>query len=447
MRAQATTRTLTKSNAQFKKAVQRLPLGVASNFRYWGEDRTIYVKDGKGARIRDIDGNGYIDYRLGYGPAILGYADDHVDAAAMEGIKVGGVFALATEREFTVAERIAKMVPAAERVRFSNSGTEAVMAGLRLARAYSGRDSYVVVEGGYHGLFDAALWYASVDDWEPGQGDPELVPYSQGVPQMLRRLIHTVPLNDANRLEDTLKKHHDEIGCLLIEAILGNCCSINANQQYVQDVRQLCDKYDVVMLMDEVKTGFRVAKGGAQSLYGVTPDLCTFAKAVANGYPISVLAGRAEIMGKIGKGVAHGGTYTAHSVSLAAAEETLRILDETTALADIASYGTAMQAGITRILDARDIPHSFVGHPSMGGLFFDATPPQNYRDWKTSDYTFYDTMAPFLHDLGILCEPDSREPWFVSAAHDQACLDETLAAFEKAVDLTQEKLQDQRISA
>jgi glutamate-1-semialdehyde 2,1-aminomutase len=201
------------------------------------------------------------------------------------------------------------------------------------------------------------------------------------------------------------------------------------------------------MLMDEVKTGFRVAKGGAQSLYGVTPDLCTFAKAVANGYPISVLAGRAEIMGKIGKGVAHGGTYTAHSVSLAAAEETLRILDETTALADIASYGTAMQAGITRILDARDIPHSFVGHPSMGGLFFDATPPQNYRDWKTSDYTFYDTMAPFLHDLGILCEPDSREPWFVSAAHDQACLDETLAAFEKAVDLTQEKLQDQRISA
>ena len=447
MRSQPTTRNLAKSNAQFKKASQRLPLGVASNFRYWGDERTIYVKDGKGARIRDIDDNGYIDYRLGYGPAILGYADDRVDAAAIEGMKVGGVFALATEREFTVADRIAKMVPAAERVRFSNSGTEAVMAGLRLARAYSGRDSYVIVEGGYHGLFDAALWYASVDDWEPGQGDPELVPYSQGVPKMLRRLIHTVPLNDANRLEDTLKKHRDEIGCLLIEAILGNCCSINANKQYVQDVRVLCDKYDVVMLMDEVKTGFRVAKGGAQALYGVTPDLCTFAKAVANGYPISVLAGRAEIMGRIGKGVAHGGTYTAHAVSLAAAEETLRILDETSALEDIATYGTKMQAGISRILNVRNVPHSFVGHPSMGGLFFDATPPQNYRDWKTSDYTFYDTMAPFLHDLGILCEPDSREPWFVSAAHDQSCLDETLSAFERAVDQTRNLLAETRKSA
>ena len=440
-------RSLKNSNAQFRKALTKLPLGVSSNFRYWGDDKTIYARRGKGARIWDIDDNEYIDYRLGYGPAILGYADERVDRAAREGMEVGGVFALATEREYTVAARISKMVPAAEKVRFSNSGTEAVMAALRLARAHSGRDSYVVVEGGYHGLFDAVLWYSSVEDWEPGKGEPELRPYGQGVPPLLKRLVHSVPMNDANRLEDVLKKHHNEIGSLLIEAILGNCCSIAANRQYVQDVRALCDRYDVVMIMDEVKTGFRVARGGAQSLYGVTPDLCTFAKAVANGYPISVLAGRSEIMDRVGKGVAHGGTYTAHSVSLAAAEATLTILDETSALDDIAAYGAALQSGISAILKPRGIAHSFVGHPSMGGLFFADTPPQNYRDWKKSDYTFYDTMAQFLHDLGVLCEPDSREPWFVSAAHDQTCLRATLKAFEAAVEQTLDALPDKRSRA
>jgi glutamate-1-semialdehyde 2,1-aminomutase len=434
-------RSLTRSNAHFKKAVGRLPLGVASNFRYWGDDKTIYMSHGKGARIWDIDGNAYVDYRLGYGPAILGYADPRVDEAARAGMEIGGVFALATEREFTVAERICKMVPAAELVRYSNSGTEAVMAALRLARGYTGKDSYIIVEVGYHGLFDSVLWYTAVEDWTEGQGEPELLPYSEGVPRLLKRLVHQVPLNDANKLEDVLKRHGDDIGAFLIEPIMGNCCGITADPQYVKDVRALCDKYGVVMIVDEVKTGFRVARGGVQELMGVKADLCTFAKAVANGYPLSVLAGREEIMRKIGDGVAHGGTYTAHSVSLAAAEKTLEILDETSALDDIAAYGTALQNGMGKILDRRNIPHAFVGHPSMAGLFFSETAPTNYRDWTDSDYTFYDTMAPILHDLGVLCEPDSREPWFISAAHDEACLAETLAAFEQAVDRTMEKLE------
>ena len=190
------------------------------------------------------------------------------------------------------------------------------------------------------------------------------------------------------------------------------------------------------MLIDEVKTGFRVARGGVQELYGIKADLCTFAKAVGNGYPISVLAGREEIMRKIGKGVAHGGTYTAHSVSLAAAEKTLEILEETDALERIADYGTRLRDGMHAILAARGIAHSFVGHPSMSGLYFSATPPRNYRAWKGSDYSFYDAMAQVLHDEGVLCEPDSREPWFISAAHDDSCLADTLRGFEIAVDTT-----------
>lgn len=430
-------RNLTKSNAHFRRAVQRLPLGVASNFRYWGEERTIYVKRGRGARIVDLDDNVYVDYRMGYGPGILGYADPRVDAAAREGMEVGGVFALSTERELALAERIAKMVPAAELVRYSNSGTEAVMAGLRLARAYTGRDDYVILEGSYHGLFDAAMWFTPMDKWSR-IGDPEVFPYSEGVPLGTRAYAHFVQANDVNQLEDVVKRHADRVACLLIEPIMGNCLGIAAEPAYLRAARALCDRYGVVLLIDEVKTGFRVARGGVQELYGVDADLCTFAKALGNGYPISVLAGRERIMRKLGRGVAHGGTYTAHSVSLAAAEKTLEILDETDALERVADYGTRLRAGMHEVLVARGIAHSFVGHPSMSGLYFAREPPRNYRDWKGSDYTFYDAMAKVLHDHGVLCEPDSREPWFVSAAHDESCFADTMRAFATAVDGTLE---------
>jgi len=430
-------RTLTRNHEHFRRALARLPLGVASNFRFWGEERTIYVKEGRGARVTDLDGNVYVDYRMGYGPAILGYADPRVDAAARAGMEVGGVFALSTEREYRVAERIARMVPAAELVRFSNSGTEAVMAALRLARAYTKRDDYLILEGSYHGLFDAAMWYTPMEKWSQ-VGDPVVYPYSEGVPLATRNFAHFVQANDANQLEDVLRRHGDRIACLLMEAIMGNCLGIAAEPDYVRAARELCDRYGVVLIIDEVKTGFRVARGGVQELYGVRADLCTFAKAMGNGYPISVLAGREDIMRKLGKGVAHGGTYTAHPVSLAAAEKTLEILDETDALERLAAYGTRLRHGKSAILKARGIAHSFVGHPSMSGLYFAHDPPRTYRDWKRSDYTFYDAVAKVLHDECILCEPDSREPWFMSAAHDDSCLKDTLTAFEKAVDRTLE---------
>ncbi len=433
-------RCLSKSNQQFQKANRKLPLGVSSNFRYWGEDKTIYAKRGKGGRIWDIDGNEYIDYRLAYGPAILGYADSRVDEAAREGIEIGGVFALATELEYEVASRISSMVPAAELVRFSNSGTEAVMAAMRIARACTGKDAHLVVEGGYHGVFNEVLWYADVEEWTPEKGDPQIRPYGEGIPSVLKPLFHTVPLNDANAVEDVLRKRHNDIGAFLIEPIMGNCCGLNATREYLQDVRYLCDRYNVVLIIDEVKTGFRVAKGGVQELLGVKADLCTFAKAMANGYPISVVAGREDLMRKVGDGVVHGGTFTGHSVSLSAANRTLQILDETDVLANIAQYGKTLQAGLKKILSARGIPHCFAGHPSMMGLFFDDHAPRDYRDWINTDYEFYDALAPELHELGILVEPDSREPWFMCAAHDVKCLEETLDKFERAVDITLKKL-------
>src|ERR1700726_3427254 len=238
-------RTLTKSHEHYRRALPRLPLGVASNFRFWGEDRTIYVKEGRGARVTDLDDNVYVDYRMGYGPAILGYADPRVDEAARAGMQVGGVFALSTERELSVANRIARMVPAAELVRFSNSGTEAVMAALRLARAYTGKDDYVILEGSYHGLFDAAMWYTPMDKWSQ-VGDPQVQPYSEGIPLSTRSFAHFVQANDANQLEDVLKRRADRIACLLIEPIMGNCLGIAAEPDYLRAARALCDRYGVV---------------------------------------------------------------------------------------------------------------------------------------------------------------------------------------------------------
>ncbi len=433
-------RSLSRSNRHFEKASTRLPLGVSSNFRYWGDDKTIYVERGKGGRVWDIDGNEYIDYRLAYGPVILGYADDRVDAAAREGMNVGGVFALSTELEFEVADRISRMVPSAELVRFSNSGTEAVMAALRVARAFTGKDGHVVVEGGYHGVFSEVMWYSEVEDWSPADGDPEVLPYGDGVPAVTRQLIDTVPLNDANALEDLFRKKHKQIGAFLVEPIMGNCCALTATTQYMKDVRELCDRYDVLLVIDEVKTGFRVARGGVQELLGINADLCTFAKAIGNGYPLAVVAGREDVMRKIGDSVVHGGTFTAHSVSLAAAAKTLEILDETSALADIEAYGLKLQQGLARILEARNIAHSYTGAPALMGLFFAEQAPGNYREWVNSDYEFYDALAPELHEQGILIEPDSREPWFLCESHNVGCLDETLDKFERAVDITLPKL-------
>src|SRR6202012_4048681 len=191
---------------------------------------------------------------------------------------------------------------------------------------------------------------------------------SEGIPLSSKSFAHFVQANDANQLEDVFKRFSHRIACMVIEAIMGNCLGIAAEPEYLRAARQLCDKHGVILLIDEVKTGFPVARGGVQELYGVHADLCTFAKALGNGYPISVLAGREKIMRKIGRGVAHGGTYKAHSVSLAAAEKTLEILDESDALERIADYGTRLRNGMSAILKTRGIAHSFVGHPSMSGL-------------------------------------------------------------------------------
>jgi glutamate-1-semialdehyde 2,1-aminomutase len=269
---------------------------------------------------------------------------------------------------------------------------------------------------------------------EAGDVNLEVQSEGRGVPTVLRTLFDTVPLNDPEKLEEVLRVEGNDVAVLLIEVILGNAGGIVSEPGYLKRIRSLCDEYGVVLMVDEVKTGFRVARGGVQELMDVEADICTFAKAMGNGYPISAVAGREEIMSTIGpEGSAQGGTYAAHPVSLAAAEKTLQILDETDALEKINEYGVELQQGISQLLSARGVTHTWSGHPSMSGVFFMESAPRNYEDWVKSDYEFYEALAARLIGSGILVEPDSREPFFISAAHDDSCLNETLEKFESAL--------------
>jgi len=422
-----------RSQEFFSRASTRLPLGVSSVPRYWGETGTLYASHGRGGRIWDIDGNEYIDYRLGYGATILGHCDARVDEAARRGMEKGGVFGLSTEAEYWVAQRINEMVPAAELVCFCTSGTAAVTLALRLARAYTGKNGFIVLEGGFHGAFDEGLRDTDLEEWD-GTGEPDHGPYGEGIPSVLEDLVWQVPINHAERLEDILRKHGNEIGALLMEPIQGNACAISAQPQYIQEIRQLCTRYDVLLIADEIKTGFRVARGGGQELFNFQADLCTLGKSMANGYPLAALGGREEIMRWIGDRVFHAGTYNGHCIPLAAAEMTLEILSSTDALDQVHQYDARLRAEISGILRREDIPHVFTGRPGLSGLFFSAEQPTSYRDWKYSDYLLYHLLAEELCSRGVMVEPDSLEPWYLCAAHDDACLQLTVASFEQALE-------------
>ena len=424
-------RSLTRSNAHFRKAVTRLPLGVSSNFRYWGEDKTIYVAAQRAPTSATSTATS--TSTTGWPTGLASWATPTRGWTRQRGRHRDGRRIRPLDRTRVRGRRPDCEDGAGCRARAVLQFRDRGGHGRAPPRAYTGKDSYVVVEGGYHGVFDAALWYTPIEDWKPSCGDPHLVPVQRWRPEHPARPAARRADERRRPPESVFKAYGHEIAAFMIEPIMGNCCSISATREYLRDARALCDRYGILMIIDEVKTGFRVARrrSGADGRQGRSLHL---RQGDGQRLPDQRARGREDIMRKLGDGVVHGGTFTCHSVALAAAEKTLEILDETPALRSIAEYGTKMRSGISQILAQRGIRHSFTGHPSMSGLFFSETPPHDYRDWARSDYTFYEALAPELHDLGVLCEPDSREPWFVCEAHDQRCLDETLQRLEEAVD-------------
>ena len=406
------------------EAHEHMPQGVAENYRYWGEERTVFVDSVKGCRLRDCDGKEYVDFRLGYGPIILGYRDARVDAAVMRAItELGTISGFSTPMDVEVVQRIKGLCPNIDKVRFANSGTEAVMGALRTARGFTGRDRIVVVEGGFHGLNDEVMWKSDVEGWS-GSGEPDIVPFGAGVPARTRELIDFISLNDDEALDAVFRAKGDRIAAVLLEPIIGNAGSIAATPEWMQRLRDTCTRHASLLVVDEVKTGFRVAAGGAQQLYGVHADLTTYAKAMGNGYPVACFGGRADVMDVIGAGggVVHGGTYTANLVGLSAASATLDLLANTDALQTVDRVGASIRALLGRVFTAADIPHCFAGPDAMFGVHLGETVPSNYRDWKRTAFELYTDFAWRLIDHGVMLEPDSREPWFICEAHQDVDL-------------------------
>ena len=419
-----------QTQALFKRARAVMPWGVSSNFRYWG-DATPVISRGQGAYIWDADGNRYIDYRLAFGPIILGHADAAVNQAVTDAIASGTLFAHTHPLEIDVAERMVRMCPGVEKVRFANSGTEATMHALRIARAHTNREKFIKFEGCYHGFHDAVLFSTSMSPVGSlgSRRSPLAAQNSSGIPEAMRGLVISLVYNDLELLERTVRARWGEIAAIIVEPIAGNMAAIMPAPGFLELIRSLCDEYGIVMIVDEVKTGFRIAKGGATEYFGVKGDLMTYAKSLANGYPLAAIGGSDEVMGTIEPGaMAQGGTYCGNSVGTAAAVATLDALAHTDALARVQARGTRLMQGLDEIFTEAGVEHEISGLPGMFGVTLEpqTRPVRDYRDTSRSNTMLYERLAGAMRQRGVEIEPDWREPMFLSAAHSEADIEETL---------------------
>lgn len=429
-----------KSIALQKRAMQSLPLGVNSNFRYWGDGITPYLKNAKGAYVWDVDDNRYIDYRLAFGPIILGHAYDEVDSLVHTEIDKGTLCAMTSEIEVEVAEKIISMCPAVDMVRFACSGTEATMHALRTARAFTGRDKIIKFEGMYHGFQDYTLFstYAPADVY--GYKNSAIpIPSSSGIPKVLHELILTLPFNNFEVLEHILIQFGYQIAAIITEPCMGNCGAIEPMPGFLEYIRQKCNEFGIVFILDEVKTGFRLGRGGAQEYFNINPDLTTYAKSLGNGYPIAAFGGKREIMEIIGRGVAQGGTYTNNKSGIAAAHRTLEILQNQPVFDSIHNRGIQLMNGIREILKLLDMPFCINGYPGMFSFAIGRDKVTNQRDWDMCDSELYLDIVEAAISQGVMPDHDAREPWFISYSHTEEMIAETLDVFEKVVKQVKKK--------
>jgi glutamate-1-semialdehyde 2,1-aminomutase len=425
-----------KTRSLYQQASKYIPYGVNSNFRYWGEEDTVIISRGEGPYIWDADGVKYIDYRLGFGPIILGHGYPAVVQRVQDAIKDGTIFAWTTPPEIRVAEKITRVCKV-DKVRLTNTGTEATMHALRIARAYTGREKYVKFEGQYHGMNDYFM-YTTASTTRRSMGSrrsPIASPTTSGIPHAIGQYVIMLPFNDLERLEETVEARWGEISSIFVEPILGNVAGIMPRPGFLEKIRELCDRYGIVMVMDEVKTGFRIANGGAQEYFGVESDLVTYAKAMGNGFPIAAIAGKDAVMMTIEPGsTAHGGTYSGNVVGTAAAEATLDILENEPVIETINERGTVLMDGLSEILTERNIPHSVIGVPSMFGLLLGKEEtPWEFRDYLEGDAALYEAIGMELCRRGVMPDADGREPWFLCYTHSQSDVGETLSVFNEAV--------------
>ncbi|HIE24860.1 MAG TPA: aspartate aminotransferase family protein [Anaerolineales bacterium] len=425
-----------KTKEIFQRALEVMPHGVNSNFRYWGLEDTLVIKKGEGAYIWDMDDNRYIDYRLAFGPIILGHAHPFVNQRVKEAIDQGTLFAWTIPLEVSVTERIVRMT-GVDKVRLTNTGTEAVFHALRIARAHTNREKFIKFEGHYHGQIDYFMFSTASSNAQMmgSVKAPIAAPNTSGIPKGIADYVISLPFNDIEMLESTVKAHWGDIAAIVFEPMMGNAAGIEPDPEFLPAIRRLCDEYGITMIMDEVKTGFRVANGGAQEYFNIKADIVTYAKSLGNGFPIAAIAGKEEFMMTVNpSGMAHGGTYSGNATGVAAADAVLELLETTPVIETINKRGTALMKGLDEILTEHGIPHVVTGVPSMFGLLLGSNEkPRTFRDYLASDMDLYEEIGMELIKRGVQPDADGREPWFICEALSEEDVAETLNIFNDSV--------------
>jgi len=418
---------MSRSHDLFQQAQQHIPGGVNSPVRAFrgvgGEP--LFFKRGEGAYIISEDNARYIDYVGSWGPMIAGHAHPAVVKAVQDAAALGLGFGAPTAIETRMAEKVCALMPSLEMVRMVSSGTEATMSAIRLARGYTGRDKILKFEGCYHGHSDSLLVKA-------GSGALTLgVPTSPGVPAALAELTLTVSFNDIDQVHAAFSEYGNEIACVIVEPVAGNMNCVPPAPGFLEGLRALCDEYQSVLIFDEVMTGFRVALGGAQALYGVMPDLTTFGKVIGGGLPVGAFGGEREIMERIAPlgPVYQAGTLSGNPVAMAAGLATLDIISQQDFFPRLTAMTQRLTDGLQERAAAAGIPFTTNRVGGMFGLFFTDKPHvQSYTDVMSCDVERFKRFFHGMLDHGVYLAPSAFEAGFVSGAHSAADIDATLDA-------------------
>jgi glutamate-1-semialdehyde 2,1-aminomutase len=412
-----------RSEQELARASEFMPGGVSSHFRLGIRPTPLVLDHGDGAHLVDVDGNDYIDYYLGMGPMILGHTPTVVAEAVADQVRRGILYAGQSEVEFRAAEMIRDAIPCAESIRFASSGSEAVHAGFRLARAATGRREVIKFEGHYHGWFDSVYWSVAPGANGGDRSHPRPVAQSLGQPEFASEGVVVLPWNDLDLLTERLSRK--DVAAVFMEPFMFNTGGIPPVDGYLEGVRKACDETGTLLIFDEVITGFRVSPGGAQKEFGVTPDMTTLGKALANGFPVAALVGRREVMDLLADGkTVHGGTYNAQAVSMAATVATLTELAKPETYEKIAAVGGALMSGLREIFDNAGIPVDIVGYPAVFQVRYGAERPRDYREFAATDQKAYQDLAATLIERGVRIL--GRGTWFTSSAHTDEDVRRTL---------------------
>lgn len=422
----------TKSDKLFEKAKLLMPGGVNSPVRAFKAvgRKPLFIKKAKAAYLWDVDGNRYIDYVGSWGPMILGHAHPRILRAIQQSAKSGTSFGAPSELEVKIAELICKLIPSIEMVRMVNSGTEATMSAIRLARAYTGRDKIIKFEGCYHGHGDSFLIKAGSGAMTFG------VPDSPGVPAALAEHTLTAKYNSLDSVRELVTHFRSQIAAIIVEPVVGNMGCIPPKPGFLEGLRTLCDKEEIVLIFDEVMTGFRVSLGGAQELYGIQPDLTTLGKIIGGGLPVGAYGGKKQIMEMVSPGgpVYQAGTLSGNPLAMAAGYEMIRMLARMKSVyKELDSLGQRLESGVRDILNRHDISYQFNRVGSMFTLFFTAEPVVDFETAKKSNVEKFGFFFRLMLERGMYLPPSQFESAFLSTAHTTRIIEATLQTLREII--------------